>query len=63
MNKKLHIAFLYMIYPGVVFAWFFILFPFLIWDSLSEDWYPEFKRDMLSYATAVKQKREEYKND
>ena len=59
MNKKLHITFLYLVFPGVVLAWSILILPFHIWDSISEDWFPEFKDDMKQYLDGVKNKRKE----
>ena len=54
MNKIMYIIFLYLIFPGVILAWLFMLLPFLIWDSLSEDWWPEFSDDMKQYLEGIK---------
>ena len=48
-----------MILPGIVLSWLFIIFPFLVWDSLKDDWIPEFKGDIEIYFRGIKNKIKE----
>ena len=54
-HNKLHLAFLVLIAPGVLGAWFLLLLPFYIWDSISEDWVYNFKSDIKPYFGKIKE--------
>ena len=57
LNKypKLHLVFLILIAPGILGAWFLVLLPFYIWDSISEDWVYDFKFDTKPYFDKIKE--------
>lgn len=54
--NKLHALFLWMIFPGVIFAWFLTIFTFYIAEFIITMMWPMFHCDMLQYIDGAKRK-------
>ena len=54
MNPKVRAGFLCLITPGILFAWILLILPFYIYDSITEDWLPNFKEDSNKLFTGIK---------
>ena len=54
--NKLHCICLWILYPGVIFGWFMMIFPFLLMEFILLTVKPIFQKDMKDFRDGTKRK-------